>query len=152
MLKKLILILVGKTLCKQDPTCTCHCRAAHGAAGTAPATATRTRPWVLHHWERVWTKPREGKCGCYHPVLRVAAASPEPSCLWGCVGRRAPAAGMPWHQSDQWGLEANRANSQPNGHLLPFPPGQEGSRLFLNQGPRYVTVPNAFSHVKEDGK
>lgn len=57
-----------------------------------------------------------------------------------------------WHQWNEWELNASNADSQFNCLLLPFSPSPEGSRLFLNLGPRYVTIPNAFSHVKEDGK
>jgi len=105
-------------------------------------------------------KTRQGKRGCYHLLLCAAAAvSPEPSCPQdGRAGRRAcQGKGMlltaaTWHQCNEWELNASNADSQLNCLLLPFSPSQEGSRLFLNLGPRYVTIPNAFSHVKEDGK
>lgn len=74
----------------------------------------------------------------------------------GCSRQSVPGKGMlsaaTWHHCDGWELNASNAYSQLNCLLLPFSPSQEGSRLFLSLGPRYVTIPNAVSCVKEDGK
>lgn len=86
--------------------------------------------------------------GAFLPAGRLLSRTGRPA----CKGKGMLLSAATWHQCNEWELNASNADNQLNCLLLPFSPSQEGSRLFLKLGPRYVTIPNAFSHVKEHGK